>query len=135
MSREAFSFSFCLMLTHSIFLPETGGEVPSEPQGADSFRVPRLGGAGVQPAPARARDHAPLQTPPADLLALVTHQEDDHRVLLLIPPPPPPAFYSIHLPASLLISDNFEASLAAAELQPLITTDDLLLPSAKGTRF
>lgn len=33
---------------------ETGGEVPSEPQRADSLRVSRLGGPGVQPAPARA---------------------------------------------------------------------------------
>ncbi|RVE65090.1 hypothetical protein OJAV_G00132430 [Oryzias javanicus] len=31
---------------------ETGGEVPSEPPGADGLRVSRLGGSGVQPAPA-----------------------------------------------------------------------------------
>ncbi|RVE65151.1 hypothetical protein OJAV_G00132750 [Oryzias javanicus] len=31
---------------------ETGGEVPSEPPGADSLRVSSLGGSGVQPAPA-----------------------------------------------------------------------------------
>ncbi|RVE64999.1 hypothetical protein OJAV_G00131900 [Oryzias javanicus] len=31
---------------------ETGGEFPSEPPGADGLRVSRLGGSGVQPAPA-----------------------------------------------------------------------------------
>lgn len=57
-------------------LTETGGEVQSEPPRADSLRVPRPRGVGVQPAPAGARDHAALQTPAAGLLALVTHQED-----------------------------------------------------------
>lgn len=68
-----------------VFPPaETRRAVQSEPQRADSFRVPCPGGIRVQPAPPRTRDHAPLQTPAADLLALVTHQEDNHRVLLLI---------------------------------------------------
>lgn len=63
---------------------ETRREVQSEPQRADSLRVPSPRGVGVQPAPAGTRDHAPLQTPAADLLALVTHQEEAHQVPLLI---------------------------------------------------
>lgn len=66
---------------------ETGGALPSEPPGADRLRVPRPGGVGVQPAPAGTRGHAPLQTPAADLLALVLRQGDDRPVLLLTASP------------------------------------------------
>lgn len=74
----------CCSLYCFLSSTETRREVPSEPQRADSLRVPCPSGARVQPAPARTRDHAALQTPAADLLALVTHQEDDRQVLLLI---------------------------------------------------
>lgn len=80
----------CPSLTFKLLLrsppTETGGALQSEPPGADRLRVPRPGGVGVQPAPAGARDHAPLQTPAADLLALVVRQEDDRPVLLLTGP-------------------------------------------------
>lgn len=63
------SVSLCLSCS------ETGGAVSGEPPRADRFRVPRAGGAGVQPAPARARGHAPLQTPSAGFLAAALGQE------------------------------------------------------------
>lgn len=78
-------FIYLLFNLTCFFYPaETGGEVPGEPQGADSVRVSCPGGARVQPSPAGARDHAALQTPPADFLALVTHQEAERRAPLLI---------------------------------------------------
>lgn len=67
-------------------LAETGRALQSEPPRADSLRVPRPGGPGVQPAPAGARGHAPLQTAAADLLALVTVRRT---------PPPDPAAPSL----------------------------------------
>lgn len=80
--------TFLLLNLNPLLTPppptETRREVQGEPQRADSLRVPCPSGVRVQPAPARTRDHAPLQTPAADLLALVTHQEDDQQVLLLI---------------------------------------------------
>ena len=76
-------YLYILTLLFCSLPSETGGALPSEPPWADCLWVPRPGGVRVQPAPAGARDHAPLQTPAADLLALVVRQEDDRPVLLL----------------------------------------------------
>ena len=126
----------CLFIFNYIFfLVETGREVQSEPQRAHSLRVPRPGGAGVQPAPARARDHAPLQTPAADLLALVTHQGDERQAPLLI-------LRLQRYPSSLLVPrlNALRYRSAVGRLQPLITTNNKLLPSEtwdqpKGLKF
>ncbi len=112
------------------FLAETGREVPSEPPRADSFRVSRPRGAGVQPAPARTRDHAPLQTPAAGLLALVTHQADEQHVLLLILCFTPCPSSHLSPPPS---SDSSKVPPVVTQLQLLIPTDHTLLKSAKGT--
>lgn len=112
------------VLSTVFFFPptETRREVPSEPQGADSLRVPCPSGARVQPAPARTRDHAALQTPAADLLALVTHQEDDRQVLLLI-------LHFTQCPSSQL---SKRLSLSCSRSSPRSHTL-LFLKSAKGT--
>ncbi len=126
---------YLLFNLNSFFLTETGREVQGEPQRADSLRVPCPGGVGVQPAPAWTRDHAPLQTPAADLLALVTHQEDDHQAPLLILCFP--RYPSSHLsPRPRLTA--LKVPLAVTQLHSFITTDSTVLPltdlrSAKGT--
>lgn len=68
---------FCIINKAVVFFrpTETRGEVSGEPARADRLRVPRAGGAGVQPSPAGARGHAALQTPPAELLAAAPRQE------------------------------------------------------------
>lgn len=129
------SFVWHFLILNYFFPAETGREVQSEPQRAHSLRVPRPGGVGVQLAPARARDHAPLQTPAADLLALVTHQGDERQALLLILSLP-------RYPSSLLVPrlNALRYRSAVGRLRQLITTNNKLLPSEtwdqpKGLRF